>query len=157
MGLKKMESMDFGEDVTEKLPKINWKPIAVIMVGVIVIGLLSYLALTVVNAAPVAMSFEENEVKPGENTSMKVVVVNTEDFDVEDVTLTILTEKSEVINVVNPSRTEVAMGSKTRREFDFDVNVNNLATPGTYKLTARVEGIGTEEKMGVAYLTVNKA
>lgn len=150
-----MESIDFSEEFSKKIPKVHLKQVAIIVVGLLVIGILGYLALSVVNAAPISITFDENGIKPGENTTMKVVIVNTEDIDVEDVSLTVEAE-STVVTIINPKRTEVTMGSKTRREFEFVVGVIDEATPGTYKLSARVTGIGTGEKTSVAYLEVKK-
>lgn len=150
-----MESMDFGEESSGgmKLPDIKWKPIGIIVLGLVAIGLLGYLALNIVNAVPISMSFEDSKINGGESTTLEVVTVNTGEVDAKDVKIEIIPE-SDIVTVADPIRTELVMGSKARRNFEFTVSVLESATPGTYKLTAKVSNLGEEDQFASTYLEV---
>lgn len=131
----------------------NWKPIAIVVVGLALVALLGYLALGVVNPDPITMVFEEDVVSAGDSTTLMVAVTNTGEIDAKNVTIQIEPE-SGVITVTDSQRVEATIGSKARRQFDFTVNVDETATPGTYKIIAKATNLGTEEQIASVYLEV---
>ena len=141
------EGIDFS-GVTKK-----WKPIAIVIVGIMVVAALAYLALGVVNLDPVTMSFEEKTVAAGKSTTLKVSVTNTGEIDAKNVNITIEPE-SDVITVADSERVEATIGSKSRRLFEFTVTVAESATPGTYKIMAKATNLGEKVEMASTYLEV---
>jgi len=129
------------------------RTVGIAAVAVVVLLVLGWLALTTVTQAPISLSFDKQQVKAGESTSLKVTVVNTGETDAKDVMITIVPE-SAAITVADATRTEATIGSKARREFEFNVNVSSSATPGSYKITSTVTGIGGKAQSTSAYLEV---
>ncbi|MCK4327002.1 MAG: hypothetical protein KAW41_00840 [Candidatus Diapherotrites archaeon] len=148
-----MEDLDFGESMS--MPKLNFdvKKIGVALVGLIVLFALVYLAMGVLNQPPVSLQFKDTEISPGQATVLTVVVVNTGEEDAAGVTIQIVPE-SVVLTVTDPVRTEPIIGSKAKREFEFAVTVGPDATPGTYKVTAKVDNLIDGEQEARAYLEV---
>ena len=85
------EGIDFG-GITK-----NWKPIAIVVVGLALIALLGYLALGVVNPEPITMVFEEDVISAGKSTTLKVAVTNTGEIDAKNVTIQIEPESGVII------------------------------------------------------------
>ncbi|MFC2175319.1 hypothetical protein ACFLQ2_05680, partial [archaeon] len=139
-----MEDLDFGES----MPKLNFdlKKIGTIVVAVVVVAALVYLGMGAVNQSAVSMQFEDAKVSVGESTQLKVVVVNTGAEDAKAVNVLVETA-STVLTVTEPSRTEAIIGSKATRQLVFTVSVAAAATPGTYKVTAKVNKIDGEEQV----------
>lgn len=131
----------------------NWKPIAIVIAGLAVVGLLGYLALSIVTAPAISMSFEDKTVKAGGNTLLDVVVVNTGETDAMNVVVSV-TPESAVVGVTNPMRSELVIGSKAKREFKFPITVSSAATPGTYRIMAKASNISNREEVAVGYLEV---
>ena len=131
----------------------KWKPIAIVVIGLAVVALLGYAALSVITAPAVSISFEDQSVKAGGSTVLHVAVVNTGESDAKNVVVRVVPE-SAVVNVTNPQRTELVIGSKAKREFNFQITVSPAATPGTYKITATASNISSGEQAAVAYLEV---
>lgn len=145
--LRGMPEMDI-EGMTK-----NWKPVAIVVLGLLAVGLLGYFALGIVNAPPVAMAFEEKTVSAGQSTLLKVSVTNTGEIDAKNVTV-IIEPESDAITITNAVRVESTIGSKSRRQFDFTVSIAADVTPGTYKITAKAINLLEEEQLTSAYLEV---
>jgi len=146
-----MEDIDFGKDA-EKLGK-KWMPAIVVIAGLLFIGIIAFVGMSVISSPPVAMSFANSKISAGGNTVLKVVVFNSGEADATSVLVTVTAEAGPVTITAN-TRVEPTIGSKARREFEFPVGVAATATKGTYKLTATVKGINEKDQTANAYIEV---
>jgi hypothetical protein len=113
------------------------REVIVLVVLFLVLIVLFYAGSNLTLGRQVCARFEENQVRPGQQTLFIVEVTNTLDRDAENVSVTVKPEHP--LTVKPESVVEPVIASGSSRQFDFGVKVNTTANPGKYRLDVTVD------------------